>query len=430
MLANEAENSSIKVVELFSGIGSQAKALSNIGVKFEIVGTCEWDIHAMCVYDAIHNGVEIHEAVRDLTKEKLIKLLEPYTMSLDCKRPITNGVKRYTVDVLKRIYSAILKTKNHVNIKELKGEKLPPNIDIMTYSFPCQDLSNMGVFHGYTDGIARYSNSRSSLLWQVERILLERKDQGISMPRFLVLENVQTLLAPKHKTDFEEWQSKLEELGFYNKIYILKAEVMGSAQRRHRLIMISIFVNGYQDRIDFLKSFFLNEKNNLENPSIYEKAVKHPLKEFLKIDYKNEKFLSEALACQPNDTPSRRNIWINNPKLLDENGTILSSVRTITTKQDRHPNAGNLYFDMNNGKSKFRYLTPRECFLLMGFDDRDYDAIVDNNVYVSKNKMFFCRDKLIHLAGNSISVPMLENVFKKICDIDKGLRELPSANVY
>ena len=44
------------LVELFSGIGSQAKALKNLGVQVNILGTCEWDVHAIAAYDVIHNS--------------------------------------------------------------------------------------------------------------------------------------------------------------------------------------------------------------------------------------------------------------------------------------------------------------------------------------------------------------------------------------
>lgn len=427
-----ARKNSIKVVELFSGIGSQAKALANIGANYEVVGTCEWDIHAMCAYDAIHHGVGIHEDAKNLKKEELLEKLKPYTLSLDCKSEINKKTLRtFNLEVLRRIYSAILKNKNHVNISDLRGEDLPRNIDIMTYSFPCQDLSNVGSFHGYTKGIDRDSNSRSSLLWQVERIMLERKEQGIPLPRFLVLENLKSLLAPRHIDNFKEWKSILQGLGYHNQPYILKAEDMGSPQRRHRLIMISTFVNSFKDRIDFLKNYYDTKKNDLENPDIYKNDKKHLLEEFLKVDYDNNKRdLIEGLECQPNDTKSRRSIWENNPKLHDADGTFLSHVPTLTTKQDRHPNAGNLYFDRGNGKSKFRYLTPRECFLLMGFEESDFDAIVNNNIPARKGSQFFRRDKLIRLAGNSISVLMLEHVFKQIIDIDKGLKKLPSGDKY
>ena len=42
------------IVELFSGIGSQAKALKNLGYDVNALGTCEWDLHAFIAYDAIH----------------------------------------------------------------------------------------------------------------------------------------------------------------------------------------------------------------------------------------------------------------------------------------------------------------------------------------------------------------------------------------
>lgn len=414
----------LKVVELFSGIGSQAKALKNIKANYEIVGTCEWDIHAMSAYDIINNSAELYPSVETMSRDEILDELKKFKFSLDCKTELNEKTLRsFNIDVLKRIYSAILKNKNHVNITDLKGDNLPSEIDIMTYSFPCQDLSNVGSFHGYNKGIDRDSGSRSSLLWQVERILLERKEKEIPLPRFLMLENVQSLLAPRHKTNFEEWQKQLEDLGYYNQVYLLKAEDMGSAQRRHRIIMISVFVNGLEERKQFLKDYF--EKNNLQENKRYGKVKKKALKSCLRVDYSNSELLAEALECQPNDTVSRRAIWKDNPKLQDENNVFLPLVPTITTKQDRHPNAGNLYFNLEgNTKSKFRYLTPRECFILMGFDEEDFENVKAANFVSRKNSKFFCRDKLIRIAGNSISVEMLEQVFKQIIEISNVLRKL------
>ena len=97
-------------------------------------------------------------------------------------------------------------------------------------------------------------------------------------------------------------------------------------------------------------------------------------------------------------------------------------VRTITTKQDRHPNSGNLYFDSGiEGRGKFRYLTPRECFLFMGFDEEDFDNVICNNPAVKKNSILFPRDKLIRMAGNSIPVKLLEGIFLQIKMLDEVL---------
>ena len=46
----------LKIVEAFSGIGSQAKALKNLGIEYDVINIVEWDISAFMAYDIIHNG--------------------------------------------------------------------------------------------------------------------------------------------------------------------------------------------------------------------------------------------------------------------------------------------------------------------------------------------------------------------------------------
>lgn len=409
----------IKVVELFSGIGSQAKAFKNIGVDFSTVGTCEWDVRAMVAYDLIHNGNELHKDVKFLSKKELIEKLSKLKLSADFKNPLSlSTLKSFNENILKRIYSAILKTKNYVNVNELDGADLEEKIDVMTYSFPCQDLSNVGNFHGYNKGIDRDANNRSGLLWQVERILNDRNKKNLDLPKVLILENVTTLLAARHNTNFEDWKAQLVNLGYYNKVYSLNAKDFGSAQNRQRLIMISIKTNGKKEIYEWFDEYF--KKHNLEDFS-YRKNLKikqEYAKKHLKLNMQNLKYFEEAKLSQPNNTPSRLTIWNNNLKIVDEQGSIKDNIATITTKQDRHPNSGNIYFDYDgNIKSKYRFLTPRECFCFMGFCEEDYEKIIKNNIKSRGDSMFFSRDKLLHLAGNSISVQVLEQVFKQVIDI-------------
>ena len=132
---------------------------------------------------------------------------------------------------------------------------------------------------------------------------------------------------------------------------------------------------------------------------------------------RRSKLWEEALDCTPNDTVSRRKIWEENPKIIDERGCITSEefIRTITTKQDRHPNSGNVYFDSGvEGRGKFRYLTPRECLLFMGFTDEDYERLQANNPEQRVKSKLFPRDKIIRMAGNSIPVKMLEGFFYQL----------------
>ena len=414
------------IVEFFSGIGSQAKALQNIGIDINVAGTCEWDIHASIAYDAIHSSPEITDDVKMMGKEEILDILKNYTLSNDGKQAMDYKIlKTYSVDVLRRILTSIRRNKNFVDISSLKGEQMPKNIDILTYSFPCQDLSNVGAFHGYNKGIDKDSGSRSSLLWQVGRILQEMKDAHRRLPRYLLMENVPSLLAKRHFDNFSTWINDLKELGYESKYFELNAHDFGLPQNRPRLLMISVWVGQSESRKKKVEKYFAKKEpqdiiDDYKNSGYYREIG---IKELFRMDYKDKKILAEAKDCNPNDTPSRRKIWDENPQLVFKGNKInpaFDMIRTITTKQDRNPNSGNLYFDLGGkGKSKFRYLTPRECLLFMGFTDEDYENIIKNNPEIHKGSVLFPRDKIIRMAGNSIPVKLLEGIFWQIKQIDE-----------
>ena len=108
---------------------------------------------------------------------------------------------------------------------------MPEDIDLLTYSFPCQDLSLCGFWHGNFTGIDRNSGNRSSLLWEIERLLYDIKRKKRSLPRFLVMENVKALLSKMHRENFQMWQDELEQLGYLNHIYCLNASDFGVPQK-------------------------------------------------------------------------------------------------------------------------------------------------------------------------------------------------------
>ncbi len=405
----------LKVVELFSGIGSQAKALKNIGIDYEITYTADWDINAMIAYDLIHNGTQDLDKYKNMTKQELVQSLSGYTLSLDGKKPSTpKNIKDLNEDVLKRVLCAIRRSNNLVNITDVKGQDLPNKIDLLTYSFPCQDLSLAGNWHGNRSGIDRNAHNRSGMLWEVERILKERISERMELPRFLLMENVSNILSDRHKDNFKEWTDYLEEIGYLNQIYTLDASKFGIPQKRVRTYMISVLVENNETLKRRVKNYF--KENNLENDRYVKtlniKEIK--LKECLRIDYTKEKYRMEADMCQPNDTPSRKDIYEFNTKIYQNRKVVTKTVPTVTTKQDRHPNSGVIdYYNGKEEKSKFRYLTPRECFLLMGFEEKDYDNIVNNN-FEYRKRPFFNIEKLNRMAGNSIVVNVLEEIFKQV----------------
>lgn len=265
------------------------------------------------------------------------------------------------------------------------------------------------------------------MLWQVGRILKEMKENQKNMPRYLLMENVPTLLSERHKNNFDMWIDDLKELGYKSKYFLLNASDFGLPQNRPRLLMISVYVGDDENKGKLFNEYFFNKDANgvveeYRNSVHYRKIE---AKDLFRIDYNNEKIKAEAIACTPNDTVSRREIWEENPQLVLKGNKINDAypvVRTITTKQDRNPNSGNLYFDSGiEGRSKFRYLTPRECLLFMGFTDDDYENIVKKNPEIHKNSVLFPRDKIIRMAGNSIPVKLLEGIFYQIIKFDEQL---------
>jgi DNA (cytosine-5)-methyltransferase 1 len=412
----------LKVVEAFSGIGSQAKALKRIKADFEVVATVEWDINAVYAYDLIHNGPQDESLFVNLNKEDLISKLSKYTISFNGKVPMSTGSYKFmTEDLLRRFYRALKRTKNLVSITDVSGDDIPSGVDLLTYSFPCQDLSICGFWHGNMTGIDKQYKNRSNMLWEIERILLEMKVIGKELPRFLLMENVTNIRAKMHEENFNEWTSMLEDLGYTNKIYTLNAKDFGIPQSRKRAFMISVKTDSRSELKSLVQNYF--KDNNLENKEL--RPLQH-LSKFLRTDYSDLRYKFEANYSNPNDTPSRKKILDNNIFILDEEGNHAQFVGTITTKQDRNPNSGLIsYLSDAKGKASYRNLTPRECFLLMGFDEEDYQILMDSNVDFKKNTKVFTREKLIKLAGNSIVVNILEDIFKQIIEVDRLLNGYP-----
>jgi len=327
----------LKMIETFSGIGSQAQALKNLEIDHKVVAIAEWDINAMYAYDILHNGEQDIKSLRHHTKESLIKFLSKHNLSSNGKNPISlKALKSMSIAQLKAIYISIKRNNNLVDISEIHAQDLP-DADILTYSFPCQDLSISGYWHNNTSGIDRDAENRSTLLWEIERILQEYVASQKKLPRFLLMENVSNILSKRHIGNFNEWKEFLCNIGYINKVYTLDA-----------------------------RNFVVPQS-------------------------------------------------------------------TVTTKQDRNPNSGIIKYDKNNYLVKrniyYRNLTPRECFMLMGFKEEQYELLLSNNFMNKKGTMFLTPSKLNKMAGNSIVVPILEKIFEQLEDIRKELSSLTKSEL-
>lgn len=177
----------IRLIELFAGYGSQAMALRNLGADFEHYRVVEWDKYAVASYNAVH------------------------------------GTNFPPMDVSK-----------------VKGEDLGI-IDkdsytyLLTYSFPCTDISIAGRMLGFAED----SGTRSSLLWQVKRILEELKESD-NLPQILLMENVTAIRSDDNKPHFRKWLDFLDSCGYSTYVEDLNAADFGVAQHRERTFALSI----------------------------------------------------------------------------------------------------------------------------------------------------------------------------------------------
>jgi DNA (cytosine-5)-methyltransferase 1 len=226
----------IRLIELFAGIGSQHQALKNLGVKIDRSTIVEWQVNSIQAYNDIHIR-KYDDHTQGLTKEDLAKRLSDYGVSIDYNEPVKlESLMRKGEDWLRNVYNNIINTNNKVNIMSVKGKDLQitetDKYDyILTYSFPCQDLSKAGKGKGMSD-----TTTRSGLLWEVERILSELDE----LPQILLMENVPDVIGSKFIKDFQRWESRLRELGYSNHTEILNSKDFGIPQNRERAFMVSI----------------------------------------------------------------------------------------------------------------------------------------------------------------------------------------------
>jgi DNA (cytosine-5)-methyltransferase 1 len=342
----------MKIVELFSGIGAQTQALKNLGID-HVSTCCEWDDTIHSIYEAIHG-----------------------------KTP---------------------------NLGDITKVESLPDCDLLTYSFPCQDLSILGN----QKGLGKGSGTRSGLLWEIERLLRNKKN----LPKILLLENVKQLVSPKNINDFNAWLEFLTSIGYSHDWKVINSADYGVPQGRERVFVLSVLSSEPIKLPDIkkecppLKAFMANSKE--------------VIKEYGDIHFFKNAEMRERIYKTINNTQST-----NSTKRIYGTHSI---VHALTTQGSHPGNFGAILYsqelkedtpfraivkgmpieeiyntDLGFDVDSIRLATPREVFRLMGFsetafeDARDY--MLENNISINKS---------YHVAGNSIVVPVLEEIFKQ-----------------
>lgn len=317
----------LRLVELCSGIGAQTKGLEHTGLfQVESVATADLDKEVVVSYAAIHCGLtneliesyenypSKEEMAAELTAKRLgydFKNDKPYDWyKLSRKKDKTKGIEKYWLaDHLSH------------NLGDMMQIDALPDCDFLTYSCPCTDLSIAGhqeglkwtcqdCGHEYDPaaysveerylcpvcGSKHVKSTRSGLLYEVERLLVTAKQNG-SLPKYLLMENVDALVSKKYIDSFNNWLERLENLGYHSYYQVINAKNAGVPQNRKRIFVFSIL-----KEIDTGKfTFHVPFDNGIRLKDVLENTVEE---RYYLSDEKVASFLGNLIKTEDEDTVS------------------------------------------------------------------------------------------------------------------------------
>lgn len=327
----------LKVISLFSGYGTQELALNYINVNYENVANCDILNVANIAYNSLHETTLGN--LGDISK----------------------------VD-----------------------ENSFPQCDLLTYSFPCQDISISGVQKGIQKG------TRSGLLYEVERILTKNQ------PKYLLMENVKNLVSNNHIENFKNHISFLNEIGYGCSWRVLNGADFGCPQNRERVFMMSVYGMTNEE---------VNQKmTNVES----HKKDRVPMRPFIENDITEDLFIECDIT--PNQ-PKKDSVC----KLIGRRNDVnYDQARRIYSIDGCSPCLTTTGSPQIMVDGKVRTITGREAYRFMGVKEEDIDKLLSTTL-TTKNH--------VALAGNSICVPVMSAIFTEflgeyIVEVKKHFEQL------
>lgn len=472
----------VRLISFFSGIEAQFKALSfagkKLGVPIYSYKTCEWAFNSIIGCNAIHNR-DFNDYSFNVSRKDMIEHIRG--ISVDYNQPLTEEqLWKKPLPWIKKAYNNCIANHNLLNIMNVKGSDLEiVNTDkyeyILTYSFPCQDLSLAGNRAGMSVSQAE-GGTRSGLLWEVERILGELTEK----PQILVMENVPAIHSEKDMPNFRKWIHRLEELGYTSFYEDLNGKDFGIPQNRERCFMVSILGKDLlykfprkigrkytlkdflQDKVD--EKYYLSQKmvdyltgvnqkeSKYDRGSVFERNL-NPNKDIAAAvlttagQRATDNFILDDIKVVGNYMPSGHNAGrVVDPKgiapaVMENHGTVTAvAIRenTLDGYREAHEGdginissrmkhqRGNVQngmsqtlkttcevgtLEINGNTFRIRKLTEKEAGRLMGFQDIDTDRMKECGLGNSA---------LFHCYGDSIVVTVLIGIFLKLFGVGQN----------
>ena len=261
--------------------------------------------------------------------------------------------------------------------KEETKALIPQHFDLLCGGFPCQAFSIAGLRKGFTD-------TRGTLFFDIEQIIEKHR------PRAVLLENVKNLVAhDKGKTIQTIYSILTEKLGYHVYYQVLNSMTHANIpQNRERIFIVAfdpIQVPTYReftfpDPIPLTRTIH----DILEQGKVAEKYY-----------YPADHLYADKLSVvtNPDTVYQIRRVYIR------ENKSQVCPTLTANMGQGGHnvPIIRDAY--------GIRKLTPRECFAFQGYPVETFvlPPLADSKLYMQ--------------AGNSVTVPLVERICRRIADI-------------
>ena len=261
-----------------------------------------------------------------------------------------------------KLYSAWYNDEcNFGDITKIEAEKLP-DFELLVGGFPCQAFSVAGKRGGFND-------TRGTIFFDFARIMKAKK------PKFAIFENVKGLLNHDGGKTYETMLRTLDELRYDAQWGILNTKFHGLPQNRERVYIVANLRERSSTKILF-------ERGN-DSSDKMERTKNGIIGQF----YNRKGKTHQDLGVISSEGHS--------PALL-----------ATTHKNPRIVKIGD----------KVRRLTPKECFRLQGFKDEMVEL---------GYKLCISDTQLYKMAGNAVSVPVVEWVAQRVLNWD-NLRNVGS----
>lgn len=301
----------------------------------EVVSTSDIDTNAIIGYAAIHEGLtnEMIDSYADYpSREEMAQWLEDHNIGYDPMKNKHYDWKKKITHKKKDIEKAWLACKLSKNVGDISKVEHLPSCDLLTYSFPCQSISISGKLEGFK----KNSGTRSSLVHEVMRLLVDYKDRD-ELPKYLLMENVKNLVSRKFIDDFNEIISLLDDIGYNTYWKVLNGKECGVCQNRERVFALSIRKDIDNGKFEFPKPFDtgIRLKDILLNPAPEKYYITNDrAKALIKDLVMNGKIVDnkETVTENPTDRQTDRQVPID---LTIADPRAIEYANCLTAREDR-----------------------------------------------------------------------------------------------